>query len=202
MRSPSSLTKVAGKRAVEHLQHPLRRPRQHDTPFGSEYHRPVDEDWMEQHGGKRMSVSPASARSRPSSAAGVPLTRSSAFAPPTLAATAASCCASGGVFRYSTTTGSTPVARIIANVLRDVPQAGLCQMVTVMRLPPAVRRARQAEGLRQSPRPAAIAHHALCRNGITPACAAGAASPPSATTARDPCRCRRSNSRGPPRTAR
>ena len=31
----------------------------------------------------------------------------------------------GGVFGYSMMTGSTPVARITANVLRDVPQAGL-----------------------------------------------------------------------------
>jgi hypothetical protein len=31
----------------------------------------------------------------------------------------------GGVFRYSTTCGSTPVLRIIASVLREVPQSGL-----------------------------------------------------------------------------
>ena len=31
----------------------------------------------------------------------------------------------GGVFRYSTTCGSMPAFRIIAKVLRDVPQAGL-----------------------------------------------------------------------------
>ena len=31
----------------------------------------------------------------------------------------------GGVFRYSMIWGSSPLARIIANVLRDVPQSGL-----------------------------------------------------------------------------
>ena len=31
----------------------------------------------------------------------------------------------GGVFRYSITSGSSPLRRIIASVLREVPQAGL-----------------------------------------------------------------------------
>ncbi|MGY3292964.1 hypothetical protein ACVWWP_006031 [Bradyrhizobium sp. LM3.6] len=31
----------------------------------------------------------------------------------------------GGVFRYSMTTGSAPLCRIITSVLREVPQAGL-----------------------------------------------------------------------------
>jgi hypothetical protein len=31
----------------------------------------------------------------------------------------------GGVFMYSTTSGSTPLLRISASVLRDVPQSGL-----------------------------------------------------------------------------
>jgi len=31
----------------------------------------------------------------------------------------------GGSFRYSMTTGSSPLRRIMASVLRDVPQAGL-----------------------------------------------------------------------------
>ena len=31
----------------------------------------------------------------------------------------------GGVFRYSTTCGSMPALRIIASVLREVPQPGL-----------------------------------------------------------------------------
>ena len=31
----------------------------------------------------------------------------------------------GGVFRYSITSGSSPLCRIIASVLREVPQAGL-----------------------------------------------------------------------------
>jgi hypothetical protein len=35
-------------------------------------------------------------------------------------------------FRYSTTVGSAPEARIIARVLREVPQAGLWKMVMVM----------------------------------------------------------------------
>ena len=31
----------------------------------------------------------------------------------------------GGVFRYSTTCGSTPASRMSASTLRDVPQSGL-----------------------------------------------------------------------------
>jgi len=45
--------------------------------------------------------------------------------PPARAISCSSSARIGGVFRYSITCGSMPALRIIANVLRDVPQAGL-----------------------------------------------------------------------------
>ena len=41
----------------------------------------------------------------------------------------------GGFFRYSTIIGSTPLLRIIASVLREVPQAGLWKMVMSVMAP-------------------------------------------------------------------
>jgi hypothetical protein len=38
---------------------------------------------------------------------------------------AINCSRLGGVLRYSITSGSSPLCRIIASVLRDVPQLGL-----------------------------------------------------------------------------
>jgi len=75
------------------------------------------------------SISTSSGRlklSKPSSAKGVPFSRNKARAPPPIAViSCTNLLRVGGVFKYSITSGSTPLARIIANVLRDVPQAGL-----------------------------------------------------------------------------
>ncbi|MNT99119.1 hypothetical protein D3C72_2418870 [compost metagenome] len=44
---------------------------------------------------------------------------------PVAAISATSVARSGGVLRYSMTSGSTPLFRIMASVLRDVPHLGL-----------------------------------------------------------------------------
>ncbi len=63
---------------------------------------------------------------RPSSAKGVPFSRIAwRTVSPAAAIIASSSAREGGFFRYSTTVGSMPALRIMASVLREVPQAGL-----------------------------------------------------------------------------
>src|SRR6185437_14785833 len=63
---------------------------------------------------------------RPSSAYGVPFSRSAArTVSPARAIRSLSVSRSGGVLRYSMISGSIPALRIIASVLREVPQSGL-----------------------------------------------------------------------------
>jgi hypothetical protein len=64
--------------------------------------------------------------SKPSSAKGVPFSRSSwRGVRPNWRSSSVSSARLGGVLRYSMTRGSMPALRIIASVLREVPQSAL-----------------------------------------------------------------------------
>jgi len=86
--------------------------------------RPLDQNGVLEHEADQFLLAPFGI-GEAELGVGRPLCRSSSRAEiPILRSSSASLARVGGFFKYSTTTGSAPLWRIIASVLRDVPQAG------------------------------------------------------------------------------
>ncbi len=99
--------------------------RHNRVPFGVSHNRPVDQDRMRQHEIDQLVVGPFRIGEAELRIGRAFLAQQACAAHLHGAQQRDKLSRLGGVFRYSMTIGSSPLCRIMASVLREVPQAGL-----------------------------------------------------------------------------
>ena len=111
-------------RVRQDVEHRLRRAAQLHAQ-GRHHDGPVDEDGVLHHEVDQLVIRPFGIAEVELGIGRALLAEKRGGPMPMLASNPTRVSREGGVTRYSMTSGSSPLWRIIANVLRDVPQAGL-----------------------------------------------------------------------------